>query len=46
MVLYGVPWETYEGILDALGEYHRVTIPDLLPILHYSSPTGGPFTYR
>ncbi len=22
VVLYGVPWETYEGILDALGEYH------------------------
>lgn len=22
VVLYDVPWETYEGILDALGEYH------------------------
>jgi Uma2 family endonuclease len=22
VVLYGVPWETYERILDALGEYH------------------------
>jgi len=22
VVFYGVPWETYEGILDALGEYH------------------------
>ena len=22
VVLYGVPWNTYEGILDALGEYH------------------------
>jgi Uma2 family endonuclease len=22
VVLYGVPWETYEGILEALGEYH------------------------
>ncbi len=22
VVLEGVPWETYEGILDALGEYH------------------------
>jgi Uma2 family endonuclease len=22
VVYYGVPWETYEGILDALGEYH------------------------
>ncbi len=22
VVLYGVPWETYQGILDALGEYH------------------------
>jgi Uma2 family endonuclease len=22
VVLYGVPWKTYEGILDALGEYH------------------------
>ena len=22
IVLYGVPWETYEGILDAIGEYH------------------------
>ncbi|HUT91162.1 MAG TPA: Uma2 family endonuclease [Thermoguttaceae bacterium] len=22
VVLYGVSWETYEGILDALGEYH------------------------
>ena len=22
IVLYGVSWETYEGILDALGEYH------------------------
>ncbi len=22
VVLYGVPWETYEGILGALGEYH------------------------
>jgi Uma2 family endonuclease len=22
VVLYGVPWATYEGILDALGEYH------------------------
>lgn len=22
VVFYGVPWKTYEGILDALGEYH------------------------
>ncbi len=22
IVLYGVPWKTYEGILEALGEYH------------------------
>jgi Uma2 family endonuclease len=22
VVLHGVPWETYEGILEALGEYH------------------------
>src|SRR5580704_7590929 len=22
IVLYGVPWETYEGILDAIGDYH------------------------
>jgi Uma2 family endonuclease len=22
VVFYGVPWDTYEGILDALGEYH------------------------
>lgn len=22
VVYYGVPWETYEGILEALGEYH------------------------
>jgi Uma2 family endonuclease len=22
VVLYGVPWKTYEAILDALGEYH------------------------
>ena len=22
VVLYGVPWETYEGILKTLGEYH------------------------
>ena len=22
VVLYGVPWETYEGILETLGEYH------------------------
>ena len=22
VVIEGIPWETYEGILDALGEYH------------------------
>ena len=22
IVVYGVPWETYEGILDAIGRYH------------------------
>jgi len=22
VVLYGIPWKVYEGILDALGEYH------------------------